>query len=188
MKQELKENQGLPASLLWTLAIIAGISVANLYYNQPLLNRISRDLQTSEFTANLIAMITQIGYAIGLLFIIPLGDLFKRKTIILINRFITNHRTDSLYPSHFICLSTDRHLFGDATNLYPHSCTILHPQNQRKKCRHDCIRVTDWYFGFARSQRNRRRIFGMAVYFLCSGGNDGDMSHHYHACTTRYAM
>lgn len=85
MKQELKENQGLPASLLWTLAIIAGISVANLYYNQPLLNRISRDLQTSEFTANLIAMITQIGYAIGLLFIIPLGDLFKRKTIILIN-------------------------------------------------------------------------------------------------------
>ena len=85
MKQELKENQGLPASLLWTLAIIAGISVANLYYNQPLLNRISRDLQTSEFTANLIAMITQIGYAIGLLFIIPLGDLFKRNTIILIN-------------------------------------------------------------------------------------------------------
>lgn len=85
MKQELKENQGLAASLLWTLAIIAGISVANLYYNQPLLNRISRDLQTSEFTANLIAMITQIGYAIGLLFIIPLGDLFKRKTIILIN-------------------------------------------------------------------------------------------------------
>ena len=85
MKQELKETQGLPASLLWTLAIIAGISVANLYYNQPLLNRISRDLQTSEFTANLIAMITQIGYAIGLLFIIPLGDLFKRKTIILIN-------------------------------------------------------------------------------------------------------
>lgn len=82
MKQELKENQGLPASLLWTLAIIAGISVANLYYNQPLLNRISRDLQTSEFTANLIAMITQIGYAIGLLFIIPLGDLFKA--------FITN--------------------------------------------------------------------------------------------------
>ena len=73
MKQELKENQGLPASLLWTLAIIAGISVANLYYNQPLLNRISRDLQTSEFTANLIAMITQIGYAIGLLFIISLG-------------------------------------------------------------------------------------------------------------------
>ena len=37
MKQSLKENGGLPASILWTLAIVAGISVANLYYNQPLL-------------------------------------------------------------------------------------------------------------------------------------------------------
>ena len=54
MKQELKENTGLPSSLLWILAIIAGISVANLYYNQPLLNLISHDLKVSEFSANLI--------------------------------------------------------------------------------------------------------------------------------------
>ena len=66
----LKENAGLPASLLWTLAIVAGISVANLYYNQPLLYQISQDLQVSEFKTNLISMITQIGYALGLLFII----------------------------------------------------------------------------------------------------------------------
>ena len=56
MKQELKENQGIPSSLLWTLAIISGVTVANIYYNQPLLNRISRDLNISEFTANLIAI------------------------------------------------------------------------------------------------------------------------------------
>ena len=79
MKQTLEENKGLPASLLWTLAIIAGISVANLYYNQPLLNRISDELDISEFTANLIPMTTQIGYAAGLLFIIPLGDLYNRR-------------------------------------------------------------------------------------------------------------
>lgn len=82
MKQILEENKGVPAPLLWTLAIIAGISVANLYYNQPLLNRISEDLHISEFTANLIPMVTQIGYAAGLLFIIPLGDLYKRRNII----------------------------------------------------------------------------------------------------------
>ena len=79
MKQELKENQGIPSSLLWTLAIISGVTVANIYYNQPLLNRISRDLNISEFTANLIAMFSQIGYALGLLFIIPLGDLYRRR-------------------------------------------------------------------------------------------------------------
>ena len=85
MKLELKENQGVPSSLLWTLAIISGVTVANIYYNQPLLNRISRDLNISEFTANLIAMFSQIGYALGLLFIIPLGDLYRRRNIILVN-------------------------------------------------------------------------------------------------------
>lgn len=84
MRIQLEENKGVPASLLWTLAIIAGVSVANLYYNQPLLNRISEDLHVSEFTANLIPMVTQIGYAAGLLFIIPLGDLYKRRNIIVI--------------------------------------------------------------------------------------------------------
>ena len=85
MKQELKENGGLPAHILWTLAIVAGISVANLYYNQPLLNVMRHELGVSEFKTNLIAMITQVGYALGLLFIVPLGDLFQRKKIILTN-------------------------------------------------------------------------------------------------------
>lgn len=85
MKQKLKENQGIPSELLWTLAIIGGASVANLYYNQPLLNRISQNLNISEFSANLIAMFTQAGYALGLLFIIPLGDLYRRKNIIITN-------------------------------------------------------------------------------------------------------
>lgn len=85
MKYELKENGGLPAVMLWTLAIVAGISVANLYYNQPLLNLIRNDLQATEFQANLISMITQVGYAIGLFFIVPLGDLYHRIRIILTN-------------------------------------------------------------------------------------------------------
>ena len=82
MRQKLVENQGVPASLLWVLAIIAGLSVANIYYNQPLLNRIGDDLGVTEFASNLIPMVTQVGYALGLLFIIPLGDLYKRRTII----------------------------------------------------------------------------------------------------------
>lgn len=85
MNVELKENGGLPARILWTLAIVAGVSVANIYYNQPLLNVIGHDLGVSEFSSNLIAMITQVGYAVGLLCIVPLGDLCRRKNIVLVN-------------------------------------------------------------------------------------------------------
>lgn len=85
MKKKLIENEGIPGYLLLILAIISGLAVANLYYNQPLLNDICRDLKVSEFTANLIPMVTQIGYACGLLFIIPLGDLYNRRNIIVVN-------------------------------------------------------------------------------------------------------
>lgn len=99
MRRKLEENKGIPAGLLWMLAIISGLSVANLYYNQPLLNRISEDLAISEFTANLIPMTTQIGYALGLLFIIPLGDLYKRKHIIVVNFLLLVATTCSIASS-----------------------------------------------------------------------------------------
>lgn len=99
MRLILEENKGIPTGLLWMLAIISGLSVANLYYNQPLLNRISEDLHISEFTANLIPMTTQIGYALGLLFIIPLGDLYKRKHIIIVNFLLLMVATCSIASS-----------------------------------------------------------------------------------------
>lgn len=131
MKQELKENTGLPSSLLWILAIIAGISVANLYYNQPLLNLISHDLKVSEFSANLIAMTTQIGYALGLLFIIPLGDLYKKKNnyshqFLDTGRVITHHCHSPEYLYHFACFTTDRYMLCDASDFCSHCRTILY--------------------------------------------------------------
>lgn len=83
MQTILKENGGIPTSLLLTFAIVAGASVANLYYNQPLLGSIGRDLHISELSANHIALFTQMGYALGLLFVVPLGDLFNRKHIMM---------------------------------------------------------------------------------------------------------
>ncbi len=74
-RKVFRENEGIPAGLLALLALIAGITVANLYYNQPLLGMIARDLGVSEFTVNQIPMITQVGYAAGLLFLVPLGDM-----------------------------------------------------------------------------------------------------------------
>lgn len=84
MKQ-LKENEGIEHSLLLTMAVIAGLTVANCYYNQPLLEMIRHDMDVSQHAANLITVVTQIGYALGLCFLIPMGDLYSRRRIIVIN-------------------------------------------------------------------------------------------------------
>lgn len=84
MKQ-LRENEGIERSLLLTMAVIAGLTVANCYYNQPLLEMIRQDMGVSQHEANLITVVTQIGYALGLCFLIPMGDLYSRRRIIVIN-------------------------------------------------------------------------------------------------------
>lgn len=84
MKQ-LRENKGIERSLLLTMAVIAGLTVANCYYNQPLLEMIRHDMGVSQHEANLITVVTQIGYALGLCFLIPMGDLYSRRRIIVIN-------------------------------------------------------------------------------------------------------
>lgn len=78
----LKDNEGVPASLLFTMACMAAVSVANIYYCQPLLSLMGNDLGIDEWRASLIAMITQVGYACGLFFIIPSGDKLDRKKIV----------------------------------------------------------------------------------------------------------
>lgn len=75
----LRPNDGIPTALMWMMAVMAGVAVANLYYCQPLLNMIREDLQLSEFQVNLMPVCTQVGYALGLLFIIPMGDMYNRR-------------------------------------------------------------------------------------------------------------
>lgn len=69
--------------LILALSMMAGISVANIYYCQPLLNMIREDIGLTVFQVNLMPVFTQIGYALGLLFIIPMGDLYNRRKTIL---------------------------------------------------------------------------------------------------------
>ncbi|MGD1318091.1 MFS transporter [Chryseobacterium sp. 2R14A] len=72
-------------TVIWSMSIISGLVVANNYYNQPLLGLISKDLNVTESAAGKISVLTQIGYAFGLLIIVPLGDKFLRKRLILID-------------------------------------------------------------------------------------------------------
>lgn len=78
----LKDNGGIPSPLLFTLAGMAGISVANIYYCQPLLAVMGKELGVNELSSSLIAMTTQVGYACGLFFVIPSGDMLDRKKIV----------------------------------------------------------------------------------------------------------
>lgn len=76
-------NQGLSRYQLVIMAVTAGICVANIYYNQPILKDIGKSFQANESEVGIISVLTQIGYGLGLFFITPLGDKTDRKKLIL---------------------------------------------------------------------------------------------------------
>jgi len=63
-------------------AVACGISAANLYYAQPLLPLISRDLRVGSGSTALVVTAAQIGYGIGLALIVPLGDIVIRRRLV----------------------------------------------------------------------------------------------------------
>ncbi|BDG09962.1 MFS transporter [Anaeromyxobacter paludicola] len=80
---ETAEGQGLTRTQLAVLAVTAGVSVANLYYLQPLLALVGRDLGASLRELGLVSMLTQLGYAAGLFLFVPLGDALERRGLML---------------------------------------------------------------------------------------------------------
>lgn len=64
------------------MAVASGVSVANLYYIQPLLADVAQDFQVTAGGIGRIATVSQLGYALGLLLFIPLGDIRERKRLI----------------------------------------------------------------------------------------------------------
>jgi predicted MFS family arabinose efflux permease len=72
----------MPRRLILLFAIACGLVVANNYYAQPLLDVIARDFHSSAGVVGQIVTLSQIGFAIGLLFIVPLGDLLDRRKLV----------------------------------------------------------------------------------------------------------
>jgi len=71
----------------WNIMIMAlctGLIVANIYYSQPLLVLMSEEFKVTESNAGQVTFFTQVGYALGLLFCVPLGDKLERKRQIVV--------------------------------------------------------------------------------------------------------
>jgi predicted MFS family arabinose efflux permease len=73
----------LRTPLVLLLATAAGLGVASLYYSQPMLGILGADLDASTRSVGLVPTLTQLGYALGILFLAPLGDRYDRRSIIL---------------------------------------------------------------------------------------------------------
>jgi predicted MFS family arabinose efflux permease len=73
----------LSAWITLLLAFSCGLLVANIYYAQPLIGPISRELGLSAASAGLLVTMSQIGYGAGLLLIVPLGDLVENRKLVL---------------------------------------------------------------------------------------------------------
>lgn len=78
----MKNNELTRAQVL-LMATAAGVSVANIYYNQPILHDIATSLHLNETEAGSIAVLSQAGYGLGLFFLIPLGDKINRKLLVI---------------------------------------------------------------------------------------------------------
>ena len=80
---------GIPRAIVLLLAATCGAAAANLYYAQPLLHTLSHVFSVSAGTSGLIVTVAQIGYVIGLAFVLPVGDLVERRGLITSTMILT---------------------------------------------------------------------------------------------------
>ena len=76
-------SAGLSPSLTLLFSVTCALAVANVYFAQPLLDSMAQSLGVASSMIGVVVTATQVGYALGLLFIVPLGDLLNRKGLIL---------------------------------------------------------------------------------------------------------
>ena len=88
METAPQKDMGLSSKVVFTMAAGAGLSVASIYYNQPMLGNIGETFNANVSVTGLIPTLTQIGYAVGILFLIPLGDRFDRRNVIAVKSIL----------------------------------------------------------------------------------------------------
>jgi predicted MFS family arabinose efflux permease len=82
-------EQRMSRRLVVVLAAACGLAAANLYYAQPLLPTIAHSLHVSGAAVGIIVTLTQVGYVLGLVFLVPLGDLLERRRLVVATLGVT---------------------------------------------------------------------------------------------------
>ena len=77
-----RSPSGLGAGLLLILSIACGVSVATIYFPQAITLLIASELQVAAETAALVVTTAQLGYALGLLLLVPLGDRLPHRPLV----------------------------------------------------------------------------------------------------------
>jgi predicted MFS family arabinose efflux permease len=73
---------GMSRRMTWLFAIAAGAAVGNLYWAQPLLKYIGDSFMVPTSVAGLLVTVTQVGYAVGIFLVVPLGDTLNRRRLV----------------------------------------------------------------------------------------------------------
>lgn len=127
----------LKKSHIVIMAICTGLIVANIYYCQPLLVLISKSFNIPESQGGLIAFFTQAGYALGLLFFVPLGDkVERRRQIVWLAAFAVASLVFAAMSPNLLCLEVASVLIG-ATSVIPQlilpmAAHLAHPSRTGK--------------------------------------------------------
>ncbi|NLS18521.1 MFS transporter [Rhizobium sp. P40RR-XXII] len=82
-------NSPLAGATIVLFAVASGLAVANAYFAHPLLDVMADDLKLSRTVAGLIVGATQLGYGLGLILLVPLGDLVDRRKLIIVQSLLS---------------------------------------------------------------------------------------------------
>jgi predicted MFS family arabinose efflux permease len=128
----------LTTTTLWVMTITTGLVVANLYYNQPLLEDMAQTFRVSNGKVGQLSMLTQLGYAAGIFFVIPLADMVKRKRLMLIEfAFIVSALLLTAFAPNIHILLLSGFLLGAASVmgmlLVPMAAHLASPAERGKK-------------------------------------------------------
>ncbi len=137
MTSPTQSTPTLTAPIILLMSVATGLAVASNYYAQPLLHTIGQQFSISNAAAGAIVTTAQLSYAVGLMLLVPLGDMFERRAlIVLMNLLAAGGLLISAFASNIAVLILGTALTGMlsvvAQILVPFAATLAAPHERGK--------------------------------------------------------